>query len=132
MKWIHNLSMECYQLTYFFISMYLFGSARSFDFNFCFAKIFAQDDNYEIYLLQYSDYVPWVSFWSRRILDLTEDEVFVVGQMSISFHFSKKSVRRRPQKSNAFLLPLVQLLISHFLLLTPHFYSSIFNKPFPL
>ncbi len=33
---------------------------------------------------------------SRRILDLTEDEVFVVGQMSISFHFLKENVRRRP------------------------------------
>ena len=38
-------------------------------------------------------------FWSRRILDLTEDEVFVVGQMSISFHFLKESVRRRPHFS---------------------------------
>ena len=37
-------------------------------------------------------------FWSRRILDLTEDEVFVVGQMSISFHFLKESVRRRPRE----------------------------------
>ena len=34
-------------------------------------------------------------FWSRRILDLTEDEVFVVCQMSISFHFLKESVGRR-------------------------------------
>ena len=30
----------------------------------------------------------WKEFCSRRILDLTEDVVFVVGQMSISFHFS--------------------------------------------
>ena len=36
-------------------------------------------------------------FCSRRILDLTEDEVFVVGQMSISFHFLKESVRSRPR-----------------------------------
>ena len=95
MKRALYFSMECYRLIYSIISMYIFSSARSpsdtflsesetrstfdlqrrlrlllgqesFDFNFCFAKISTQDDNYVIYLLQYSDYVPWMSFWVKK------------------------------------------------------------------
>ena len=57
-------------------------------------------------------------FCSRRILDLTEDEVFVVGQMSISFHFLKESVRRRPNLVILHPSCNIQLLTSHFSLLT--------------